>query len=312
MITWLGGWEVGGLEGWLRQCAPFLAGDGRVEATVDGARLILPPASSTRYSDAQLDDYAGLSRRNFPHRPPLRLALRARFSHSAESNRSDAEDADRFSRSQARSDDFSRPGAEATEVATTSVRFPHLGSGLIGTAGFGFWNNPVGPQSKIPALPQAIWFFYASPPSNLSLAFGLTGCGGKAACLDAGRASALAWAPVAPLVMLACRSPRLYRAIWPRVERALMISERLLAFKQGDATNWHTYELEWRRDGARWRVDGETVLETDRSPRGPLGFVAWIDNQYAVVTSQGNFKFGLLDAPFEQWMEVADVDLADR
>jgi len=51
------------------------------------------------------------------------------------------------------------------------------------------------------------------------------------------------------------------------------------------------------------------VLETDRSPRGRLGFVAWIDNQYAVVTPRGNFKFGLLDAPFEQWMEVSEINV---
>jgi hypothetical protein len=268
----------------LRQCAPFLAGEGRVEATADGARLILPPASSTAYSDAQLDDYAGLSRRNFPHRPPLRLALRARFSHDTSSDHS----------SSPRSWREDRPVTRHT---------------LTGTAGFGFWNNPVGPQSKIPALPQAIWFFYASPPSNMALASGVPGCGWKAAGMDAGRASALTWAPVAPFVMLACRSPRLYRAIWPRVQRALAIAERPIAFRNGDMTDWHTYELEWRRGGARWRVDGETILETDRSPRGPLGFVAWIDNQYAVVTPQGKFKFGLRDAPFEQRLEIAEVDL---
>jgi hypothetical protein len=260
------------LDGWLARCTPFLAG-GRLETTPGGARLILPAASSARYADAQLDDYAGLPRRCFPQRPPLRLSLRARFSHS---------------------------------LHPSSVS---LQPSLIGTAGFGFWNNPFGAQSRFPAPPQAVWFFYTSPPSDMPLALGAPGRGWKAACLDAGRASALVWAPFAPIVALACRAPKLYHFVWPRVQRALGISERLLAFKQGDVTGWRAYELDWRRDGARWGVDGETVLETDRAPRGPLGFVAWIDNQYAVVTPQGKFRFGLLDAPFEQWLEVAEVEV---
>jgi hypothetical protein len=60
---------------------------------------------------------------------------------------------------------------------------------------------------------------------------------------------------------------------------------------------------------ARWWVDGQPALEALTSPRGPLGFVAWIDNQYAVVTPQGKLRFGLIDAPFEQWIEIADVAL---
>lgn len=258
----------------LSRCTPFLTGGGFIQATPHGTRLILPSASSTQYSDAQLDDYAGLRRGRYPHRPPLRLSLRARFSHNV--------------------------GPPVTSVQQTSLR---------GTAGFGFWNNPFGPQSKVPALPRAIWFFYASPPSDMPLALDVPGWGWKAACIDAGRACGLAWAPIAPLVMLACRSARLYGAIWPRVQRALGISESPLAFREGAMSDWHAYELEWRRDGARWWVDGEMALETDRSPRGPLGFVAWIDNQYAVVTPWGNFKFGLLDAPFEQWMEVSEINV---
>ncbi|MGH2594009.1 MAG: hypothetical protein ACRDGG_10900 [Anaerolineae bacterium] len=272
----------------LSRRTPFLTGGGLIQATPHGARLILPSASSTQYSDAQLDDYAGLRRGRYPHRPLLRLSLRARFSHDLENNPGNAEGAERF----------------------YSARWsPRLRGSLLGTAGFGFWNNPLGAQSKVPALPRAIWFFYASPPSNMPLALDAPGWGWKAACIDAGRASGLAWAPIAPLVMLACRSARLYGAIWPRVQRALGISESPLAFREGAMTDWHAYELEWRHDGARWWVDGELALETDRSPRGPLGFVAWIDNQYAVVTPRGSFKFGLLDAPFEQWMEVSEINV---
>ena len=257
------------LAGNLTRLRPFTTGTGRVEFRSGVTRLVLPASSSRQYSDAQIDDYAGLPRRAYRHRPPLRLSLRARFSHG-------------------------RPADPA----------------LAGTAGFGFWNNPFGAQSKLPTLPQAIWFFYASPPSNLALAREVPGCGWKAACLDARRASALAWIPPAPFVLLACRRPALYRALLPRVQRALGISEALLEFRSGDVSDWHAYELEWQRDGARWSVDGAVALEADRPPSGPLGFVAWLDNQYAVVTPQGRIRFGLLDVPDAQWLDIADVGVA--
>jgi len=273
------------MAGWLERCRPYSAGGGRVEATSDGARLTLPEASSSRYSDAQLDDYGGLARARYPHRPPLRLSLRARFSHEAKSDHA---------------------AAQNTGQAQVAAR---LAGSLLGTAGFGLWNNPFGAQSRFPALPHAIWYFYASPPSNLALALGVPGFGWKAACLDAGRVAAKAWLPLAPLVMLLCRWPRLCRSIWPHVQRSLAIRESLLPFHKGNLTDWHAYELEWRADGARWQVDGVAVLDTERPPRGPLGFAAWIDNQYAVVTPQGRFSFGLLDTHYEQWLELGEVDV---
>ena len=39
-------------------------------------------------------------------------------------------------------------------------------------------------------------------------------------------------------------------------------------------------------------------------PRGPLGFVLWIDNQYAVASLEGRFGFGVLPLPETQWLEV--------
>src|SRR5215467_8832503 len=50
---------------------------------------------------------------------------------------------------------------------------------LTGTAGFGFWNNPFSPLGGWPALPAAIWFFHASPPSDMPLALGVQGHGWK-------------------------------------------------------------------------------------------------------------------------------------
>ncbi|MEE9188021.1 MAG: hypothetical protein V3U36_01540, partial [Anaerolineales bacterium] len=43
-------------------------------------RLEIPSGPSGKYRLAQLDDYAGLSRRTFPWIPPLNLSLRVRAS----------------------------------------------------------------------------------------------------------------------------------------------------------------------------------------------------------------------------------------
>ncbi|MCB0010771.1 MAG: hypothetical protein KDE34_02695, partial [Anaerolineales bacterium] len=53
-------------------------GGGKVTESVAGAVLQLP-AGATRYADAQLDDYGGHRRRDFPWQPGTRLYLRARF-----------------------------------------------------------------------------------------------------------------------------------------------------------------------------------------------------------------------------------------
>ena len=158
----------------------FVAGTGVVEQDEHGGVLTLPQASSKVYSDAQLQDYGGLARRDYPWRPPLHFSIEARFSRH-----------------------------------------------LHGTAGFGLWNNPVSLRG-VPALPRALWFFWASPPSRMELAQGVPGHGWKAATIDAGRGQALAWAPFAPVVLLLCRHGCVRRRLWPWVQRALAIEERCL------------------------------------------------------------------------------------
>lgn len=186
-----------------------------------------------------------------------------------------------------------------------SVR-ARLSSPLRGTAGFGFWNNPLPARGGLPALPQALWFLFASPPSEMELAHGVAGQGWKAATIDAGRWPALLWAPVAPLVLLACRWAPIRRWLWPVVQQALAIAEKELAL---DYTQWHTYQLIWLRDRVIFGVDGHQVLETPQGPRGPLGLVLWIDNQWARVTPDGRFGWGLLDVDEPQWLQYEDLQI---
>lgn len=173
------------------------------------------------------------------------------------------------------------------------------GAGLRGTAGFGFWNHPFSPDAAVRLrLPQAAWFFFSSPPSNMQLALDVPGPGWKAATIDARRWPFLALLPAAPPGVLLMRAPALYRALWPVAQRAIGVSERLL--DSALLADWHTYTLDWRVNGLTFAVDGATVHEAPHAPRGPLGFIAWIDNQYAVVTPQGGFRFGLVPVEREQ------------
>ncbi|MEN9936313.1 MAG: hypothetical protein RLZZ387_2892 [Chloroflexota bacterium] len=177
----------------------------------------------------------------------------------------------------------------------------------LGTAGFGFWNSPLSPAGQVlPVLPAAIWFFYAAPPADMPLALGVPGHGWKASCVESRTLGALAWAPLAPAVLLLNNIPGVYHRLWPRVQRALRVAESAL---EPPSPVWRTYTLEWRTDGARFTVDGATVLETDRVPRGPLGFVAWVDSQWLIATPRGRFGWGLHEVSGAQWMDLARVQI---
>ncbi len=179
---------------------------------------------------------------------------------------------------------------------------------LRGTAGFGFWNQPFMPGQARLRLPQAIWFFFGSPPNNMALARGVPGFGWKAATINARRWQFLALAPAAPVGVLLMRIPALYRRLWPIGQQALGVSEFLL--DSALLAETHTYTLDWRKDGATFSVDGQALHEALTAPRGPLGFVAWIDNQYAVVTPQGRLRFGVvpLDAPQRLRLEGVTIE----
>lgn len=242
------------------------SGAAEVRSAGSSTRLVVHHGDTRHYSNAQIDDYAGLPRARFPHTPPLTLTLRARFSHAA-----------------------------ATRA----------GSGMIGTAGFGFWNDPfMMTNPRPPMLPRALWFFYASPPSDMQLALGTPGWGWKAATIDAARPAALGPVLAAPLLIPLMNIPALYRRAWPAVERRLRIAEALVPQPM---TDWHTYAIAWGASRARLLVDGALLLDAP-APRGPLGLVLWCDNQYMIARPMGHVWRGLLDAG-EQWLEIAELTI---
>lgn len=193
---------------------------------------------------------------------------------------------------------------------TVRARFSDLDGQLRGTAGFGFWNDPfMMTGRRPPTLPRAIWFFYASSPSDMKLDSEAPGSGWKAATIDALRPSILGLALIALPAVLAMNVPTLYRLLWPPIQEVLNIDERMLDVPM---IAWHTYRIEWGIERSRFLVDGEPVLERAPSPRGPLGFVMWLDNQFMVVKPWGCFHWGLVEAPGRQWLQIAEMVIQPR
>jgi hypothetical protein len=238
---------------------PRCAGGGEVaELPGGGWRLEIPAGPAGRYRLAQVDDYAGLARRLFPHLDgDTALILRARIS---------APD-------------------------------------LPGTWGFGFWNEPFGfglgqgGGLRLPDLPNAAWFFHASAANALSLRDDLPGSGLLAQVFR----SPPAW-PFLPF------APGLALLAWPAAARLLRRLARSVVREAGtrsaQAEGWRSYVIERAAGGMRFTVDGECVLETPLTPRGRLGLVIWIDNQYAAFGPDGRMRAGTQANPQSAWLEV--------
>lgn len=233
---------------------------GTVQKTARGWRLEIPAGDAGTYRLAQLDDYAGLPRRSFPIQRPAELSLRARASSSM----------------------------------------------TAGTWGFGFWNDPFGlgiaqggQILRLPALPDALWFFGASNRSSLALHDGLPASGFYTQALSSPRFS-----PRLAEVGLGLLTNRL------RARRVLgeIIAEAgaQIRLDPGEA---HMYRIKWAEESSAFSIDGTEVLRTGISPRGPLGLVIWVDNQYAAFDLRRPIKWGMEANDSPMWIEIDELSV---
>jgi len=248
---------------------PLRVGGGTVASNASGGFRLGLPTVDRGYADAQLDDTAGRPRSQLRHRPPFHMRLRARVSPP-------------------------RP---------------------VGTFGFGLWNDPfafslgfAGASRKLPALPQALWFFYGSPPNDLAYTDPGVPNGWKAASLRGPRMPALTVA-AGGVGLMALRPFRRLQG-WA-VRKALSFIRASEVGIEIQLAEWHAYELTWTQAGAEFLVDGATILRVAETPDPPLGFVAWIDNQYAIISPGAGVRFGVLPVLEPQFLELAELVLEE-
>jgi hypothetical protein len=273
-------------------------------------RLSIPSGFSDSYRLAQIDDYANNARGQFPHRAPRSLSLSARTSSDS----------------------------------------------IAGTWGFGLWNDPFGLSLgfggnpfRLPALPNAAWFFGASEENYLSFrdsradqsdegisrsTVELPGTSAARAQLGAAANGFLAQTFRAPkfhplLIVAGLILPfsrRRTRQIMSRVieedgiqlwnptarHRVQALTPAPLNQSQSvDPTQWHRYRLDWSLTRVSFEVDEVLMFGSSVSPNPPLGLVIWIDNQYAAFTPEPSVKigFGVLANPEPAWLEVKEIEL---
>ena len=111
---------------------------------------------------------------------------------------------------------------------------------------------------------------------------------------------------------LALRTPGLARLVTRLGERQMRAGDVVLPAEADlDLRTWHDYSLTWDEAGARFAIDGAevAVLPSEAVPAGPLGFVAWIDNNWAALGEDGSYRTGRLAAPGLQWLDLARVEI---
>ena len=237
-------------------------------------RLTIPSGKANTYRLAQLSDYTHVSRDRFPQRYGFSLSLSARVSSDS----------------------------------------------IPGTWGFGLWNDPFGMSLgyggkpfRVPALPNAVWFFGASEENYLSFK--------DSAGLDTRRQGAFTRpAAVNGFLAQSFRSPRFHPLLilaglalpFSRITTRRLLSKIIEedGIELGvDPTEWHRYRFEWSEKRVSFEVDDAQVFESDVSPNPPLGLVIWIDNQYAAFTPEGKIRFGVLENPEPAWLEIKDLEV---
>lgn len=189
---------------------------------------------------------------------------------------------------------------------TVCARFSHPAGELIGTAGFGFWNDPFDWSGNVQAPPNALWFFYASSHSDMSFVRGLRGHGWRAGFLNGGKANPVTMAVGNALFKL----PGMDKLVFAAAEKMMGAQEILL--DEIDMTQWHEYRIEWRADEAVFCVDGQEKFRAKNPPTVPLGFVAWVDNNATTMGPGKEFSFARVAVPMREWMEVSSIKIEKK
>jgi hypothetical protein len=222
-------------------------------------RLSIPSGFSDSYRLAQVDDYTQLSRKRFLHRVSTSLSLSVRTSSDS----------------------------------------------IAGTWGFGLWNAPFGlslgfggDPFRLPALPNAAWFFGASKQNYLSFRDDKPAQGFLAQTFRSPKFHPLLISAGISLPFLRKTTRRLLSRVIEDDGVALSV----------DVTQWHRYRLDWSLKRVSFEVDEVQVFESAVSPNPPLGLVIWIDNQYAAFTPEGKIAMGALEGK-EEWLEIKDLEI---
>ena len=237
-----------------------------IEQTATGWHLQIPAGESGDYRLAQLDNYPLMARKDFPLSSPASLSLSCRASSSS----------------------------------------------IPGTWGFGFWNDPFafslglkGMARRLHALPNACWFFSASPENHLSFNDKLSGSGFLAQTFRSPKIPSVLLLPgliCTPLLFIKKFSKQLRYL----VGRIIKEDSKLLYV---DQTQWHTYNLSWHPTEVVFSIDNSVVFHSPISPQGPLGIVIWIDNQYAAWTPAGKLRMGTLKQVTSDWIDIENVEI---
>jgi hypothetical protein len=231
--------------------------------------LEIPAGNRFQYRLAQLDDHGTHRRSKFHWKPPLTFSLQARVS------------------------------AEA----------------LPGTWGFGLWNDPFSFAlaynhlvPRLPALPDAAWFFHASPESYLSIRNDLPANGFLAATFSSLRI---------PTAVLLLSSPFLALSLIPgaaqgvrRLLRRLVNQDAVQVHAR--LTEWHAYRIAWEATQVIFYLDELELKRTYIVPHPLLSLVLWIDDQFAALPPRGGLRYGYLSNPEPVWMEIRELRLQER
>lgn len=183
---------------------------------------------------------------------------------------------------------------------------------IPGTWGVGLWNDPFslslglgGGGRRFPALPNTAWFFHASPDNYLSFQNNKPAQGFLAQTFQS---------PSVPPGLLALAAPLLPLLTLPWIAKRVrpllgsIIKDDSASIKL-DVTQWHQYRLRLKQSHVSFIIDKKVIFQTKVVPKNPIGFVIWIDNQFASFPPSGKLDYGTMENSTPAWIEVKQIEI---